>query len=70
MKGETVEIIVNSRSSQWYWGNSDEFFRERFTVPESGIVDFVVPSSKVPESAKMLSLEVGSFSVCIKNVGK
>ncbi|XP_078348546.1 C3 and PZP-like alpha-2-macroglobulin domain-containing protein 8 isoform X2 [Oculina patagonica] len=57
MKGETVEIIVNSRSSQWYWGNSDEFFRERFTVPESGIVDFVVPSSKIPESAKTLSLE-------------
>ena len=64
MKGESVEIVVNARSSDWSWhyNPDNEIFRERLTVPESGIVDFVVPSSKVPQSAKMLSLEVGTFS--------
>ena len=62
MKGESVEIIVKARSSEGYWHYSgyNQIFQKRFTVPESGIVDFVVPSSNVPGSAKKLALEVGS----------
>lgn len=61
-----MHIIVKARTSDRSWYRDDEtVFQEKITVPENGLVDFVVPSSKVPQTAKSLSLEVSSFGLCI-----
>ena len=66
MKGESVNVIIKARKSDWSWYNYNEetvVFNERITVPPNGLVDFVVPGSKVLHTAKALSLEVSSFGL-------
>lgn len=67
MKGETVHVIIRARKSDWSWyhDNTVEVFDKRITVPANGLVDFLVPGSKVIHTAKSLSLEVSSFGLCI-----
>ena len=62
MKGESVHVIITARKSDWSWyyGNVETVFREKITVPANGLVDFLVPGSKVIQTAKSLSLKVSS----------
>ena len=65
MSGKSVEVIVKVRKSDWSWygDNTETVFQERITIPANGLVDFVVPGSKVILSAKSLSLEVSNCCV-------
>ena len=59
MSGKSVEVIVKALKSGWSW-YEDTVFQERITIPVNGLVDFVVPGSKVMLSDKSLSLEVSN----------
>ena len=58
MKGNIEIVVTSSRRGGYYGYGYKEFFRQRFTVPVNGVVDFVVPGSQIPSTAKSLSLEV------------
>ena len=62
-----MRVIITARKSDWSWymyrGNVETVFREMITVPANGLVDFLVPGSKVIETAKLLSLKVSSFGL-------
>ena len=67
LRGESVEIIVTDGYSYYSRRTKKQpVFRKRFTVPDNGIVDFVVPSEHISQKAKSLTLEVSSdLLVCV-----
>ena len=63
LKGEPVDIVLkipDNRYGACYHRSCKTVFTKRFTIPANGIVDIVVPSSKIPNDAKYLILQVSS----------
>lgn len=65
LKGESVSIVVKAGTYGRYgscYGRRacKELMRRSFTVPASGIVDFVVPGSNITEETKSLFMQVSS----------
>ena len=49
LKGKSVELIVKIPK---------EVFRKKYTVPENGVINFVVPGKQISQKARSLTLEV------------
>ena len=63
LRGKSIELIVkipHERSHyRWHWSYSQqEVFRKKYTVPENGVIDFVVPGKNISQKARFLTLEV------------
>ena len=61
LKGKSIELIVKipNERPHWYWGYSQqEVFRKKYTVPENGVINFVVPGKQISQKARSLKLEV------------
>ena len=61
LKGKSIELIVKipKERARWYWGYSQqEVFRKKYTVPENGVINFVVPGKQISQKARSLTLEV------------
>ena len=61
LKGKSIELIVKipNERPRWYWGYSQqEVFRKKYTVPENGVINFVVPGKQISQKARSLTLEV------------
>lgn len=63
LQKQPVDIVLKIPENR-YGTCSDKrckiVFTKRFTIPPNGIVDFVVPSSKIPQDAKYLLVQVSS----------
>ena len=56
-----MQVIIKAQKSYWSWyDNAVTVFEKRISVPVNGLVDFVVPGSKVIQTAKSLSLQVSN----------
>ena len=61
LKGRSIELIVKipKERPRWYWRYSQqEVFRKKYTVPENGVINFVVPGKQISQKARSLTLEV------------
>ena len=61
LKGKSIELIVKIPNERPYWYSSysqQEVFRKKYTVPENGVINFVVPGKQISQKARSLTLEV------------
>ena len=61
LKGKSIELIVKIPNERpcWYSSYSEqEVFRKKYTVPENGVINFVVPGKQISQKARSLKLEV------------
>ena len=61
LKGKSIELIVKIPIERPCWVSSyseQEVFRKKYTVPENGVISFVVPGNQISQKARSLTLEV------------
>ena len=61
LKGKSIELIVKIPNERPCWFSSyseQEVFRKKYTVPENGVISFVVPGNQISQKARSLTLEV------------
>ena len=61
LKGKSIELIVKIPIEIPYWYSrysQQEVFRKKYTVPENGVINFVVPGKQISQRARSLTLEV------------
>ncbi|KAM7438496.1 A-macroglobulin receptor [Porites harrisoni] len=60
LKGKSIELIVKIPIERPYWYSrysQQEVFRKKYTVPENGVINFVVPGKQISQRARSLTLE-------------
>ena len=61
LKRKSIELIVKIPNERPYLYSSysqQEVFRKKYTVPENGVINFVVPGKQISQKARSLTLEV------------